>query len=200
MKLIQGLLHKMPYEANLDAVEVFIASYPRSGQGWFRCMLADYLYGGIDLSNVQDYLPGLGDELWTNMIVKHKIIGSHATPKIKKRLSAKMIYLYRNRDDVLVSYRRAFNERYNKNIGLDAFSDYMDRWYSYPMPYAKFRKGWLGAYTIEYPFTVGDMAKVIGYLGYELDMDGLRKVYNKFSKDNMRKMQSKINPKNRAVT
>ena len=200
---LQGLLHKvLPLRAKLD-IDVLIVSYPRSGQTWFRCMLADYLYGGVDLSNLEEHIPALGDNLWKNVTINNKICGSHAEPRIKQLTDAKIIYIYRNRSDILKSYCKAFNWRYKVSLSLSTFSKWMDKWYSYPMPSRKFFYEWskIADYGITYPFNIGQMSDVIDYLGYtkEDHFERLKKVYAKFSKENMIIMQAKLTAKNFSI-
>lgn len=203
---LQGLLHKiLPLKATLN-IEVLIVSYPCSGLSWFRFMLSDYMYGEqTTYHNLEYYLPCLGDELWQGRTYNKTIIGCHAEPRIRKLIgSAKVVYIYRKRDDILKSYCKAFNIRYNQNMSLKAFNKWMEKWYAYPMAFSKFRSGWSKqplVYTIEYPFTIESMTKVIEHLGFTAkDHDErIKRIFAKFSRKNMKEMQSVVSSNNLSI-
>jgi len=202
---LQGLIHKLPLLADLSDVEILIASYPRSGLTWLRCLLAGYIYGDdVWLGNVQDYIPSLGDDLWKPKKINFKIIGSHAEARTMKKLKrgAKVIFLYRDFDGSFDSYYRAFQVRYNVEITREFFRKWIYKWYSYPLPRDRFFNEWgkEAKLYLSYPLDSEDIKDALEYIGYEVDENRLKKVCDKFTKDNMRKMQAKLNLKNKAVT
>ena len=90
---------------NIQPEDVFLVSYPRSGNTWVRFLLANLLRRAgetIDFHNIHEYIPEEGRN--------NDIINTLSSPRIIKTHSAykanypRVIYLVRDGRDVYVSY------------------------------------------------------------------------------------------------
>ena len=114
--------------------DVYLVSYPKSGNTWMRFLLANYISGGrVDLLQTNRLVPDLGynpqDIVET---LNPRIIKSHHpfTAKYKR-----IIYIVRDGRDVAVSY--FFHLKKYGQLAKDTnFSDYLD----------SFIKGQVGSY------------------------------------------------------
>jgi len=90
---------------NIHPEDVFLISYPRSGNTWVRFMLANLLKEAdetIDFHNIHEYIPeeGRNNDI-INALSSPRIIKSHSTYKSNY---PRVIYLVRDGRDVYVSY------------------------------------------------------------------------------------------------
>jgi hypothetical protein len=98
---------KIPFLLGIKKIlndDLFISSYPKSGNTWLRIIIANILYPNenIHLNNIDNFIHGI--EVAKNKINNKKekrIIKSHY-PYLY--LYPKTIYIYRDYRDVLVSY------------------------------------------------------------------------------------------------
>ncbi len=104
--------------------DTFLVSYPRSGNTWMRFMLASALKttGEVNFSNIEEFIPDLysNSNISLSKIVRPRIIKSHEkyNPGYPK-----VIYMYRDVRDVLMSFFYYLNK-----IGNDfIFDDYFEK-------------------------------------------------------------------------
>jgi estrone sulfotransferase len=103
-----GLFNKAAFRMQINAIyddDLFIVSYPKSGNTWLRFIVA-YLKQGLEkeiqMSELEQIVP--------DVYVSKGIINSRRTDRIIKthapffKYYPKMIYIYRDYRDVLVSY------------------------------------------------------------------------------------------------
>lgn len=137
-----GQQSEIPFRIRED--DIFLVSYPRSGNTWMRFMIGNYLSGGkIDFINVHSFMPDM--HFQTQEVEKStmepRIIKSHFAfrPEFKN-----VIYLVRNGKDVAVSYyhfhRRSklipetctfgeFLQKFNEgSVEYGKWSDHVDSW------------------------------------------------------------------------
>jgi hypothetical protein len=110
----------VPIEKILDS-DVFLVSYPRSGNTWMRTIIAEIIYGksGKSLDKIGDYVPDIHFHDVDRMTLKHpRVIKSHfAFTEEYKRV----IYITRDPRDVFISYHKYLQQRNRYENSLDNF-------------------------------------------------------------------------------
>jgi len=108
--------------AKIRQSDIFLASYPKSGNTWLRFLFGNILYtDGVDFKNINALIPDIHLS-YKNQIDKlnnPRIIKSHEpyNPQYPK-----VIYVYRDPRDVVVSYYYWY-KKFNKNKYQD-FDDF----------------------------------------------------------------------------
>lgn len=103
---------KLPGIEQIYPDDVFICSYPKSGNTWLRIIVAKILYPNreIHLGNIDEFVHGLfSAQDRINSKFENRIIKSHY-PYFESY--PKTIYIYRDYRDVLISYYH-----YKKSLG-----------------------------------------------------------------------------------
>ena len=95
----------MPIKTVLES-DIFLVSYPRSGNTWVRNIIAEALYGesGKSLGEIGEYVPDLHKYNIDEMELAHpRVIKSHFyyTKEYKR-----IIYIVRDPRDVFISYHK----------------------------------------------------------------------------------------------
>ena len=89
----------------MENKDIYIVSYPRSGNTWLRFILANLYFdpvGGVDFTNIHEYSPETGKTYTTiESNDKPKIIKSHDSYRKEYK---KVIYILRDGRDVYTSY------------------------------------------------------------------------------------------------
>ena len=101
--------------------DIFLVSYPRSGNTWLRFMLGKLIYHiGMDFINKEDIIPDIykNSNKQLKKIKSPRIIKSHEPFDARYH---KVIYIYRDPRDVLISYYKWFQKYRDYNKGLDDF-------------------------------------------------------------------------------
>lgn len=159
--------------------DVFLVSYPKSGNTWMRFLLANYIYGGdIDISRVTALLPDVHyNPQDIEKAPSPRIIKSHEPFNPKYR---KVVYLVRDVRDVAVSYFYHLKKFKSLAEGT-AFSDYLDSFMDGNLDnygaWDKHVDGWLNGaedlllirYEDMLENTEHCLAQVIAFCGLELD-------------------------------
>lgn len=88
----------------IDPRDVFLVSYPRSGNTWMRYLLANLLYPEVDWSidNLSQVVPDIHEKIPESLIqTDPRIIKSHSPYQANY---LKVVYMYRDGRDVAVSF------------------------------------------------------------------------------------------------
>jgi len=102
-----GLFNKGAFILQIDNVlsdDLFITSYPKSGNTWLRFILANMKSNGeeITFENIEQYVPDIyTSKRIINAKKKNRIIKTHQT---LFKYYPKTIYIYRDYRDVLISF------------------------------------------------------------------------------------------------
>jgi hypothetical protein len=132
---------KVPYHD-----DHYIVAFPKSGISWLRFLLSNIiisennLYKHVNFINVNDIIPDIhvSRNIPTQALQMpgHRLIKSHST---YNPLYKKVVYLYRNPQNVMMSYYRMwiglnrFDDSYfnfvtNKKLGIDAWAAHVKGW------------------------------------------------------------------------
>jgi hypothetical protein len=189
--------------------DIFLVSYPRSGNTWARFLIANLLYDEtITFANVDRCIPEI--YLFPDRILRRaprpRILKSHECfdPRYKR-----VIYIVRDPRDVAVSYyhyaikRRLIPEGY----GIDAFISrlmaaefdvrwsWAANWQDHVMSWYRMREGMAGFLFLRYEDmledTIGELARVALFLGLEPSRERLRRAVVLASADRMRDLEKR---------
>lgn len=106
----------------LRADDVFVASYPRSGNTWIRFLLADLATGARpDFPHVDRLIPRVGLHAETaDLTAGHRLIKTHEAYRREYR---RAVYLIRDARDVLISWYGVTRPDPDDLSDLDTFID-----------------------------------------------------------------------------
>jgi len=187
--------------------DVYLVSYPRSGNTWMRVMLAELMYGesGDSLADLGYYMPDSKkpQSIKNTIQSNFHIIKTH-DPFMRNRLSEnfrKVIYLVRDPRDVVISWHRFSSVSYYK-FDLDQF---IFEWVTgriYPTSWSTHVSSWTGPgyekiniemCIIKYEDllvdTITNLQKVADFIDLDKSEDELRKAVKKGSAKQMRKKE-----------
>ena len=129
----------MPEEIRSD--DVFVVSYPKSGNTWVRFLLANALYpdAEVDFHTIHELIPEVGqEELRRDALPSHRLLKSHAP---YRAVYPRVIYILRDGRDVYTSYY------HYKQLDLDTettFEDFLSGRH-WPTRWAEHVRGWMRA-------------------------------------------------------
>jgi hypothetical protein len=118
-KLVVNRRHR-----GLDAGDVFIASYPRSGNTWLRFLLYEALSGNEpDFASVDRCVPDVGGQQHATRLLANggRLLKTHEPYRDEYK---NVIYLLRDPRDVLVS---EFEYQRWRGDGVDDFDQFLER-------------------------------------------------------------------------
>lgn len=187
--------------------DVFLVSYPRSGNTWCRTILAHLLYPDFELqklAEVNDYIPGIHRPFPQNVpFSTPRVIKTHQRFYRRFRnddpaLYRKSIYVVRNVFDVVKSYYHYQKER--KGIGeksLDTFAREMAFGIYVHGSWQEHVLGWYGAsqfygevlfvrYEDLLQDTVVEIERMAQFLGVEQSIENYQKIAKNSNIDQMR--------------
>jgi hypothetical protein len=130
--------------------DIFITSYPKSGNTWLRFLLANILKRNdeeIDFHTVHEYIPEVGkQEEIIKALKRPRIMKSHA-PYVSEY--PKVIYLIRDGRDIYVSY---YHHRLKQLPPDCTFRQFLERQDHYPSTWGEHVESWISA---------GDTSKIL---------------------------------------
>jgi hypothetical protein len=177
--------------------DVFLVSYPRSGNTWVRFLIANVIKPEnfvIDFHNIQEYVPELGrNNDVISRLTPPRVIKSHA---LYQPSFPKVIYLVRDGRDVYVSY---YYYRLKLLKDGTAFSDFLRREDHYPSSWDKHIQSWHEASLdqsnilfIRYEDLLEDaeieLSRMMDFVGIEVSREIINKAIEDSKFDRMKKI------------
>lgn len=114
-----------------DAKDIYIVSYPRSGNTWMRVMMAELLYGdsGESIKDLQFYVPDIHVATKRKDVIQFPVhaVKSHLPLKVRGpdarevKHYKQVIYIIRDPRDVALSYYRYLNRLGRYDFSFDNF-------------------------------------------------------------------------------
>ena len=176
--------------------DVFIVSFPKSGNTWLRFLIANLLKQEeeINFHTVHNYVPEVGkQEEIIETLERPRIMKSHA-PYIREY--SKVIYLIRDGRDVYVSY---YFHQLNQLPSSCTFREFLKRQDHYPCTWGEHVSSWLfrlspsNLLLVRYEDLIRDCPKqlkrIASYLDLERTENQLSLASEKSSFDNMRRIE-----------
>lgn len=187
--------------------DVYLVSYPRSGNTWMRVLLAEIIYGesGESLRDLGYYMPDINKpRLMKNVIeVGCHYIKAHDPLMINRRseLFKKVLYIIRDPRDIVISWFRFQSGRlYHKDFNhffLDWISDRI-----YPSSWQTHVNSWTGpgidmndvdVCVVRYEDLLKDafsvLKKIMTFLDLDVEPVRIREGIKKASVDKMRRKE-----------
>src|SRR6202167_3728039 len=200
-------LHAPGRNVNVYPDDVFLVSYPKSGNTWTRFLIANLVYAekNPDFSNINDLLPDPEAMSKRNLqrVVRPRILKSHQyfDPRYPK-----VIYIVRDpRDVVLSEYyfdikRRAIAEDYPKQQFVSRFvrgelNHPYGTWLENAATWFYARRGDPRFLLVKYEAlqsqAMEEMARIAGFLGISAAPPRLASAIEQSSADRMRELEKK---------
>lgn len=192
-----------PYRPRLR--DVYLVCYPRSGSTWLRGMVAEGMFGtsGQTLEDLDSYCPDIHARTPASRVHPAPVhmVKSHwpRSPRRDADKYQRVIYLLRDPRDVVLSHFRYLTGlgRYKGN-----FDEFLIDWLCgrvYPCSWAEHVTSWLGPVggandrsmlTVRYEDLstdpVGQLARVMSFVGIECDAERLEEIVELCSAARMR--------------
>lgn len=117
--------YKLPGKfTKVRSSDIYIVSYPKSGNTWMRFLFGNVLFeGNFDFTNMNDKIPDIyhKSKSFIDKLTSPRVIKSHEQFN-NSLISAKVIYIYRDPRDVVVSYYYWYKKFSPKNAkSFDSF-------------------------------------------------------------------------------
>lgn len=205
-RIITRLLGLSPPGRNVEVYpdDVFIVSYPRSGNTWLRFLVGNLVHTGpVDFRNIDDVI--------SDIYQKGKlVIKTHKPPRFLKSHETfdhrypKVVYLVRDPRDVCVSYYHYHlkNRWFDENVNLNDFvADFLQG--NIRGNFGSWGENvgsWLGAgfgksnfllirYEDLHEDTMEELIKVADFIGINSSKEQLEEAITRSNLDNMRKLE-----------
>lgn len=177
--------------------DVFLVSYPRSGNSWLRYMLANLFHPTLEwnVNNLNRAIPDLHQQLTDNFIDSHpRIFKSHCSYRGDY---SRVIYLYRDGRDVSLSYYdlkkkvRGYKKEFpdflvemlKGKLTFGSWQAHINSWL--------FNQGNTSLLAIQYEQLYNDIAgtiKLVGdFLGFQWGNEEIKSAVNKSSVEKQKK-------------
>lgn len=187
--------------------DIYLVSYPRSGNTWMRVLLAEILYGksGDSLKDIEYYIPDIHFQPLKRNVLDgdFHIVKSHSQYLRTKEMEKykRIIYLIRDPRDVVLSHFRYMSARGYEN-DLDHFL--MD-WLAgriWPTSWREHINSWTGigmernvadVCVIHYEDLLSEpisqVCKILDFIGLQKGLDAIQRAIELSSPENMRKKE-----------
>lgn len=194
----------MPINQILES-DVFLVSYPRSGNTWLRNLIAEIIYGesGKTLGDIGKYIPDIHRHHIDEMKLKYpRVIKSHFTYTTEYK---RIIYLVRDPRDIFLSYYKYLNNLKKYTSSLSSFIADICEGVIWPGTWSGHVSSWLcGNHNnyrednpdllfIKYENILKDQEKYVieiaNFLGRELSDYDIKKIIFRTSKNKMKKKE-----------
>ncbi len=187
--------------------DVYLASYPRSGNTWLRAVVAEIMFGnsGANIADLDRYVPDIYVPQPKKNIVtaEFHVVKTHEPYHYEQRLRLRrVIYIFRDPRDVAISYYRYLTGLGKYDRTLDAFlGDWLGgriwpcSWREHVVSWAAewpqvLSRDWL---VFRYEDVLRDPADhsraIAQFLGYSLDESRLNEVLVRTTSDEMRRKE-----------
>ncbi|MFP3937824.1 MAG: sulfotransferase domain-containing protein [Phycisphaerae bacterium] len=190
--------------------DVYLVCYPRSGSTWLRGMVAEAMFGtsGRTLEELDGYCPDIHANTPASQVQPAAVhmVKSHwpRSPRHQADRYQRIVYLLRDPRDVVLSHFRYLTGlgRYGGN-----FDEFLTDWLCgrvYPCSWAEHVISWLGPagagsefsmLTLRYEDLsadpVGQLARLLSFVGVECSDERLKEVVELCSADRMRVKERK---------
>ena len=191
----------------LRASDVLLVSYPKSGSTWLRFLLAQALTAAEpDFDSIRDTVPPLGRHHRAPRLLARggRLIRSHEpVATLGESRRQPVVYLVRDGRDVALSYF-AHQRRYAQFEGdlpefLTCFAegevDSYGSWHEHVLDARAYeRRGHAPVLRVRYEDlradTVGELRRILSFLGTDVDPEALPALVDANSKDRMRQKES----------
>ncbi len=212
------------YLKNITENDIFLVSYPKSGNTWLRVVLHYLLFPDIELETLRDINKSVPD-IHVNIpkksnVDKIRVIKTHRSYenrdlKENPELYRKVIYLIRNPLNVIPSYYSFFTQ--SNKMDVNEFIKKMAYGHIGPGNWQDHVMGWLGHFDfndseyliLKYEDCVKDKIKMIkklaSFIEITINEEHISKIIKSSSKDKMIHLEKKlkenknyqfVNPKN----
>lgn len=177
--------------------DVFIVSYPKSGNTWLRFLLANLVKlpdEEIDFHTVHRYIPEAGEEEdYSAKLIHPRIMKSHAC-KVSKY--PRVVYLIRDGRDVYVSY---YFHRLKQLSPETTFRKFIESQDHYPSTWGEHIESWLfrgyspNLLIVRYEDLISDcliqLKRIVGFIGLKLTEKKLKIAIENSKFDRMRRIE-----------
>jgi tetratricopeptide (TPR) repeat protein len=177
--------------------DVFIVSYPKSGNTWLRFLLANLVKlpgEEIDFHTVHKYIPEVGEEEGDSVkLIRPRMMKSHACRMTEY---PRVVYLIRDGRDVYVSY---YFHRIKQLSPDTTFRKFIERQDHYPSTWGEHIKSWLfcgcisNLLIVRYEDLFSDilnqLKRIVGFIGIELTEKQLKIAIENSKFENMRRVE-----------
>jgi estrone sulfotransferase len=190
--------------------DVYLVSYPRSGNSWLRQAVAEMIFGesGDQYNEIHRYVPTVDMSMpfWRVKSAPFRAVKSHESCVMNERTDGyrRVIYIIRDPRDVVVSHHR-FEKQLGKYTGdLDAFIKDWVYGRVWPGSWATHVASWtlerdlarrddmlVITYEEMHTKTLKTFGRVAGFLGLELNESDLEEVIRRTSVQRMQKKEDR---------
>ena len=198
-----------PKRFKADSQDIFLISYPRSGNTWVRVILAELLYGesGESLKDLEYYIPDIHFKSLRENVIDSKFhfIKSHNPYMVERDFGKykKVIYLIRDPRDIVLSHYR-----YLKARGYtDEFHQFVYDWVTgriWPTSWHSHINSWTGPgienakiellimrYEDLLSDTYKNVKKIMEFAGFQTNSTAIKKALKNSSITEMRKKENR---------
>jgi len=184
--------------------DIFLVSYPRSGNTWLRSLLAEILYGksGNSFEELQYFIPDIHIKIEAEKVMfsEFHVVKSHNPLRYRHDSYSykKVIYLIRDPRDVVLSYHRYF-QKYKYPYDLDQFIIDCFSGRIWPCSWHEHVQSWLGLgsginnsdlFLIRFEDLVADtnvqLYQLLNHFEIESSEDAIIRAINKTTPEKMR--------------
>lgn len=190
------LLSSETFSPNTD--DIYLVSYPRSGNTWMRVIMSELLYGesGESIKDLQHYVPDIHVKTRASDVIDadRHIVKSHYT---YRRSYGNVVYIVRDPRDVVLSHYR-YQEKLKYHHGR--FDQFLLDWVNgriWPCSWLEHVNSWTGRgiqdrdlliirYENLLSDAVGQICKIIEFFRFDVNQEAVERAVAAASVEKMR--------------